>query len=186
MTDREYKRHLRWLRRTLRRELTPPPPSAFASFGRSFIVPPARISNPQCISIGDGVEILEHAWLSVVHAVEGVTPHLQIGDRVRIGRCCQFACVGETIVADDVLISDWVLVTDTYHRYEDVSRPVRVQGMATPRTTRVERGAFLGPGAQVLMGVTVGAGAVVDANAVVTRDVPPGGHVSGNPARAAS
>src|ERR1043165_9527128 len=94
--DKQYKRHIRWLRRTIRTEFTPPPPSSFARFGRSYIVPPARIANPQCIEIGDGVHILEHVWLSVVFAGEGVTPHLVIADAAPIGRCRQFACVGTT------------------------------------------------------------------------------------------
>jgi acetyltransferase-like isoleucine patch superfamily enzyme len=49
--------------------------------------------------------------------------------------------------------------------------------------TVVERRASLGSGAIVLGGVRVGAGALVGAGAVVTRDVPPGEVVVGNPAR---
>jgi maltose O-acetyltransferase len=42
---------------------------------------------------------------------------------------------------------------------------------------------WIGGGAIVLPGVTVGAGAIVGAGAVVTRDVAPGARVVGNPAR---
>lgn len=47
----------------------------------------------------------------------------------------------------------------------------------------VERGAFVGARAFVMPGVTLGAGCVIGAMAVVTRDVPPGARVAGNPAR---
>jgi maltose O-acetyltransferase len=135
------------------------------------------------IFIGDDVEILEHVWFSVEPSAACDSPRLVIGDRVRIGRCCQIGCMGEVVIEDDVLISDGVLVSDSYHRYDDVSRSVLMQGNVPPESIRVERGAFLGPGAQVLMGVTIGRNAYVDGNAIVTRDVASGTRVAGNPAR---
>ena len=50
-------------------------------------------------------------------------------------------------------------------------------------STRICRGASLGSNATILCGVTVGEGAMVGAGSVVTRDVPPGVIVAGNPAR---
>jgi len=47
---------------------------------------------------------------------------------------------------------------------------------------RIEDDAWIGAGAFVLSGVTVGACAIVAAGAVVTRDVPPYTIVAGNPA----
>lgn len=42
---------------------------------------------------------------------------------------------------------------------------------------------WIGAGATILPGVTIGSRSVVGAGAVVTRDVPPGVVVAGNPAR---
>lgn len=167
-----------------RRDVTPPPRRAYARFGeRSFVVPPARVTSPDCIEIGDDVVILEHAWLSVVRAVDGVTPRLSIGNRVRIGRFAHVACVGEIVIEDDVLTADGIFLGDTYHGYEDPSLPVSAQPMAEPEPVVIRRGAFLGIRAVVLQGVTVGENAYVAAGAVVTRDVPDRTVVAGNPAR---
>jgi acetyltransferase-like isoleucine patch superfamily enzyme len=51
------------------------------------------------------------------------------------------------------------------------------------RPVIIEDDCFIGRGAMVLMGVTVGRGSIVGAGAVVTADVPPGSVVAGNPAR---
>jgi acetyltransferase-like isoleucine patch superfamily enzyme len=49
--------------------------------------------------------------------------------------------------------------------------------------TLVKRGASIGSGAVLLCGITIGENAMVGAGSVVTKDVPPGAVVAGNPAR---
>jgi acetyltransferase-like isoleucine patch superfamily enzyme len=166
-------------------DVTPPPPSAFAAYGEgSWIVPPARVLSPECIRIGSGVVIHEHASLSVFRAIEGITPRLEIGDRCNIGRMLHIACVGEIIIEDDVLTAAQVFIGDTYHGYEDPTLPVKAQPMSLPKPVRICRGSFLGLGSIVLQGVTVGPQAYVAAGAVVTTDVPERTLVVGSPARA--
>ncbi|MDP1821495.1 MAG: acyltransferase [Acidimicrobiales bacterium] len=164
--------------------LTPPDPSTYGGYGtNTWVVPPSRVTTPERIFLGDDVTILEHAFLSVVAAVPGVTPTLRIGDRTRIGRLAHIACVGEVEIGADVLASERIFIGDTYHGYEDPTKPVIQQPMAAPRAVRIEEGAFLGIGCAVLLGVTVGAHAYVAAGAVVTRDVPDRSLAVGNPAR---
>lgn len=166
------------------RDTTPPPPSAFASFGHdSVIVPPARVTRPDLIEIGDRTIVQEHCWISVVECVEGRVPRLRIGDRCNLGAQLHIACVGEVEIGDDVLAAARCFIGDTYHGYEDPTTPVIRQPMAPPEPVRIGDGAFLGIGSVVLMGVTVGEGAYVGAGAVVTADVPPRSVVVGNPAR---
>lgn len=178
-------RRARLLGAATARDLTPPDPSAYGAHGTgTWVVPPARVTSPECIFLGDDVTILEHAFLSVVAAVDGVTPRLTIGHGTRIGRFAHIACVGEIDIGPEVLTAERIFIGDTYHRYEDPTVPVVAQPMATPERVRIERGAFLGIGAAVLMGVTVGEQAFVGAGAVVTKDVAPRTLVVGNPARA--
>ena len=174
----------RKLAATTARVLTPPAPSAYKSFGHgSVVVPPARVASPELIDIGDEVVIHEHSWLSVVAAVDGITPQLSIGDRTSLGMLCHIACVGNVEIGPDVLTAPRVFIGDTYHGYEDVHRPIIDQPTAEPRKVTIGRGAFLGAGAVILRGVTIGDGAYVGAGAVVTRDVPPRSVAIGNPAR---
>jgi acetyltransferase-like isoleucine patch superfamily enzyme len=167
------------------RTLTPPPPHAFASFGaRSVVVPPARVSMPEAIHVGDDVVIHEHAWFSVVAAYDGAVPKLTIGDRTSIGAQSHIACIGEIEIGSDVLTAARIFIGDTYHGYEEVGRPVIEQPMAAPAKVTIGSGAFIGINAVILQGVTVGEQAYIGAGAVVTSDVDPRTVVVGNPARA--
>lgn len=82
-------------------------------------------------------------------------------------------------VGDDVFIGPNVTFTNDKH---PKSGNVDFRLLAT----RIESGAGIGGGATLLPGVLIGSGATVGAGAVVTKDVPPGATVVGNPARACS
>lgn len=167
------------------RAFVPPPPSAFAAFGKgSWIVPPARIEVPAYISIGEGVIIHEHAWMSVVPAVPGITPRFVVGDGTHIDRLCHIACVGDIEIGPECLIGERVLIGDTYHLYDDPDVAIIHQPMAQPRKVTIGRGCHIGLGAMIMHGVTLGEQAYVGAGAVVTADVPERTVVVGNPARA--
>lgn len=168
---------------------------AFANFGDgSAIGWPFTITSPDRIHIGTAVELGDWTWLAVAtRRPEQVTqgaldvderydPRLTIGDRTRFGRDLTIACLGHVDIGADVLGCDRVLIADTYHDYRDPDVPIAVQPMAPPRPVRIGDGAFLGAGVIVNPGVTIGAGAVVDHGCVVTRDVPEGAIVQGNPA----
>lgn len=86
------------------------------------------------------------------------------------------------VIEDDVVISFrvTVVVHDDARRMDRVE-PGQLEGTVAPVV--LKRGCYLGAGALLLPGVTVGERAVVAAGAVVTRDVPPGTVVAGVPAR---
>jgi abequosyltransferase len=169
------------------RDNRPPRPHWFGHFGtNSVVVPPSRVTNGDCIQIGDDVRILEHSWLSVVKAVDGWVPRLVIGDGCRIGRFAYIACVGEVIFEPNVLTADRIYVGDTYHEYQDVTMPVIAQPMASPEPVVIGEGSFLGIGSTILHGVSVGKGSYVAAGAVVTESVPAHSVVAGNPAQVVS
>ena len=62
-------------------------------------------------------------------------------------------------------------------------RPLRPQGYESGVPVRIGSNVWIGGGAIVLPGVSIGDDAIVGAGSVVTRNVPPGTTVVGNPAR---
>jgi acetyltransferase-like isoleucine patch superfamily enzyme len=176
-------RRTRTIARDLRRRTIAPPRHAFGAFGASVIVPPARVTSPECIFIGDGVVIHEYVFLSVVRAIPDVVTRFEVGDRTRMGRYCQVTCAGEIIIEEDVGISDEVLISDTFHDYKDITLAWYEQKLATPKPVRICAGAGLGFAVLVLPGVTIGRGAYVLDHSVVSSDVPARTVAAGNPAR---
>jgi acetyltransferase-like isoleucine patch superfamily enzyme len=96
-----------------------------------------------------------------------------IGDRCKI-EAFAFIPSGVTI-EDEVFVGPHATFTNDLH-------PQAVGDWSITPTT-VRRGASIGANATIVCGVTIGEGATVGAGAVVTKDVPPGELVVGNPAR---
>jgi acetyltransferase-like isoleucine patch superfamily enzyme len=124
----------------------------------------------------------------------------EIGDEVRIGtfveiqkgarignRCKisshSFVCEG-VVLEDEVFVGHNVtFINDRYPRATNDRGQLQTEADWQCIPTRVKRGASIGSGATLLCGITVGERAVVGAGSVVTKDVPAGAVVAGNPAR---
>jgi UDP-2-acetamido-3-amino-2,3-dideoxy-glucuronate N-acetyltransferase len=106
----------------------------------------------------------------------------KIGRRVKISSH-SFVCEGVTI-EDEVFIGHGVMfINDKYPRATTGSGDLQTEADWAVVPTLVKRGASIGSNASILCGVTVGERAVVGAGSVVSRDVPDGAIVAGNPAR---
>jgi maltose O-acetyltransferase len=105
---------------------------------------------------------------------------IHIGKRTFINADFEAIGSGEVWIGDDVLIGPHVRVYTPNHPLDP---EVRAEGWEVGLPIRIEDKAWLGGSVVLCPGVTVGAGAVVAAGAVVTKDVPPGAIVGGNPAR---
>ena len=74
-------------------------------------------------------------------------------------------------------------INDRYPRATSNGENLLTDGDWLCVPTFVQKGASIGSGATLLSGVTIGENAIVGAGSVVTRNVPPGTIVAGNPAR---
>ena len=113
---------------------------------------------------------------------------VEVQKNATIGRNCKisshtFICEGVTI-EDDVFIGHGVtFVNDSYPRATAGDGRLQTEADWTVEPTLVQKGASIGSGATILAKVTIGEGAIVGAGSVVTKSVPPGSIVAGNPAK---
>ncbi len=113
---------------------------------------------------------------------------VEIQKGARIGNRCKisshtFICEGVTI-EDEVFVGHGVtFINDRFPRATNAEGVLQTEADWKCVETLVKRGASIGSGSTLLCGVTVGERAIVGAGSVVTKDVPDGAVVAGNPAR---
>lgn len=113
---------------------------------------------------------------------------VEIQKGAKIGARCKisshsFICEGVTI-EDEVFIGHGVMfINDRYPKAINPEGCLQTDNNWECQRTLVKRGASIGSGATLLGGITIGENALVGAGSVVTRDVPSGSTVVGNPAR---
>jgi UDP-2-acetamido-3-amino-2,3-dideoxy-glucuronate N-acetyltransferase len=113
---------------------------------------------------------------------------VEIQKGAKIGRRCKisshtFICEGVTL-EDEVFVGHGVMFTnDLFPRAATQDGRLQADSDWKCIPTLVKRGAAIGSNATLLCGITIGENAMIGAGSVVTKDVPPGAVVVGNPAR---
>lgn len=106
--------------------------------------------------------------------------NISLGAGVFLNFNCVILDVVAVTIGDRTQIGPGVQILTADHPRDPV---VRAQGLEFGRPVRIGRNVWIGGGAIILPGVTVGDDAVIGAGSVVTRDVPAGATAFGNPAR---
>lgn len=129
-----------------------------------------RVILGRWVHLGDGTALRAH---------EGT---LRVGDKAVFGRNNTVNCYLDLEIGARTLVADYVYVTDFDHRFDDLDKPIKDQGIVkTP--VRIGPDCWLGVKSSVLRGTVVGRGCVVAAHAVVRGEVPDYAVVGGVPAR---
>lgn len=161
----------------------------FAACGPGALIrAPRMIYGGRFMHIGAGFDAFPGLRIEAFdrHLDKQFTPRIAIGDRVSINYDCHIGCVNEITIGNDVLLASRVYISDHSHGapdYHDIDVPPSARKVFSKGPVVIEDGVWIGEGACVLPGVRIGRHAIVGANAVVTRDVPPYAIVGGVPAR---
>jgi len=142
-------------------------------FGRGLELQVARnaqIEFGRFVWLGDGAKVRCH---------EG---RVEIGAKTVIGQECTISAYKRVRIGEQCVIADRAMFIDFDHGVVEVERPIRSQGIYT-RDVEVGSNVWIGYGACILRGVSVGDNSIVGANSVVTKDVPANAVVAGIPAR---
>src|ERR687894_1409621 len=129
-----------------------------------------RLEIGRWVHIGDGNAIRCH---------EG---SLRIGDKVVFGKDNTVNCYLDIEIGASSLVADWVYICDFDHKTEDITLPIKDQGIVKS-PVRIGPDCWLGAKVTVLRGTRVGRGCVLGAHAVVRGDVPDFKIAVGAPAR---
>ena len=158
---------------------------SFYEFGsRTVICVPFRIEGEGRIGVGSRVYIGANSWLQAIGpASVSNDPIITIGNGTSISGNCTISGVSRISIGSNVLIAQSVYIGDHSHNYENVTIPIKHQGVARVSPVQVCDGAWIGFGVVILPGVRIGINAVVGANSTVKYDVPDHCTAVGSPAK---
>ncbi|MFI3296366.1 MAG: acyltransferase [bacterium] len=158
----------------------------FAAFGKgSLLGLNVRLIKHKYISVGVNSSICNGCELSC-YEVGDVKPEMVIGNGVSVGEDSHITCANRIVIGDGVLTGKYVLITDNAHGISSRSSldiPPMLREISSTGAVVIEDNVWIGEKASIMPNVRVGRGAIIAANAVVTKDVPPYSVVAGVPAK---
>lgn len=145
-----------------------------------------HISGQKHISIGKGSVVLKDTILNVWEGCDESVPEIMIGENTFIGEHSHISACNKILIGDNVLTGRYVLISDNNHgefnlndlNIHPLKRKLIVKGPIV-----IEDNVWIGERVCVLSNVTIGKGAVIAANSVVTKNVPPYSLVAGVPSK---
>jgi acetyltransferase-like isoleucine patch superfamily enzyme len=122
------------------------------------------------------------AWIGHGTKLRVHEGEVRIGAKTVMGQECTISAFQHVSIGRECIVADRVMLIDFDHGMVEVERPIRLQGIYK-RDVRVGHNVWIGYGACILRGVTVGENSVIGTSAVVTHEVPANAVVGGVPAR---
>jgi acetyltransferase-like isoleucine patch superfamily enzyme len=146
--------------------------------GICFVCPGVHLE----IGRGATLRIGRWAWIGDATKIRVHEGEVSIGAKTVMGQECTISAYQHVEIGRECIVADRVMLIDFDHGVVEVERPIRLQGIYK-RDVHVGHNVWIGYGACILRGVTVGENSIVGTSTVVTRDVPENAVVGGIPAR---
>jgi acetyltransferase-like isoleucine patch superfamily enzyme len=122
------------------------------------------------------------SWLGHGTKIRAHEGEVLIGAKSVLGQECTISAYQHVSIGRECIVADRVMLIDFDHGMVEVERPIRLQGIYK-RDVRVGHNVWIGYGACILRGATVGDNSVLGTNAVVTGTIPANAVAGGVPAR---
>jgi acetyltransferase-like isoleucine patch superfamily enzyme len=136
------------------------------------------------LEIGRGAVLRLGRWSWIGHGTK-IRVHegeASVGAKSVLGQECTISAFQHVSIGRECIVADRVMLIDFDHGVVETERPIRLQGIYK-RDVRVGNNCWIGYGACILRGTTVGDNAIIGTSSVVTKDVPDNAVVAGAPAR---
>jgi acetyltransferase-like isoleucine patch superfamily enzyme len=122
------------------------------------------------------------AWIGHSSKIRVHEGEVSIGAKTVMGQQCTISAYQHVSIGRECIVADRVMLIDFDHGVVEVERPIRLQGIYK-RDVHVGHNVWIGYGACILRGVSIGDNAIIGTSSVVTRDTPANAVVAGSPAR---
>jgi maltose O-acetyltransferase len=124
------------------------------------------------VKLGAMIWGLERCWFE--------SPDISVGAGSYVNAGCWFEGAGTILIGENCLLGPEVMILTSHH---PIGSGGGISRGTEAREVRIEDGCWIGARAMVMPGVHIGAGAVIAAGAVVSKDCDSGGVYAGVPAR---
>ena len=142
----------------------------------------------ECLKIGNFVTIGSCAILECWKNYKGYNYHptISIGDYSSIGEYSHISAIDNVTIGNGVLTGRFVYISDNNHggsSIEELQKRPSERILTSKGPVVIKNNVWIGDKVSILSGVTIGEGAIIAANAVVTKDVESYSIVGGVPAK---
>lgn len=128
------------------------------------------------------LELGAWSWLGTGNKLRAHEGHVRLGPKVVMGRDNVVNGYLDIEIGQDALLSDWIYIADFDHRYDDLTTPIRKQGiLKTP--VRIGADVWIGEKTSIFRGADIGTGCVIGSQTLVKGVIPPFSVAVGRPAR---
>jgi acetyltransferase-like isoleucine patch superfamily enzyme len=146
--------------------------------GLCFVCPRVKLE----IGRGATLRIGRWAWIGHGCKIRVHEGEVSIGAKTVIGQECTISAFQHVEIGRECIIADRVMLIDFDHGVTEVERPIRLQGIYK-RDVVVGHNVWIGYGACILRGASIGDNSIVGTSAVVTGQTPANAVLAGVPAR---